>query len=70
MSWYLIVLFIILYIVMCCITAIILSRFAESSDPQWIALGMAWPAVLMCVPFVAVILLVAKIFDKYGYKEE
>ena len=70
MSWYLIVLFIILYIVMWCITAIALSRFAESSDPDWIVIGIAWPAVLVCVPFVAVILLVAEVVDKYGYKEE
>ena len=70
MSWYLIVLLIILYIVMWCITAIALSRLTKSSDPEWNLFGMVWPAVLMCVPFVAVILLVAEVVDKYGYKED
>ena len=70
MSWYLIILFIIFYIVMWSITAIALSRWTKSSDPGWNALGMVWPLVLAVVPFVAVILLVAEVVDKYGYKEE
>ena len=70
MSWYLIILFIILYIVIWSITAIALSRWTKSSDPGWNALGMVWPLVLMVIPFVVVILLVEKIVNKYGYKKE
>lgn len=70
MSWYLIVLLIILYIVMWSITAIALSRLTKSSDPGWNALGMVWPLVLMCIPFIAVILFVEIIVNKYGYKKE
>lgn len=70
MSWYLIVLLIILYIIMWCITAIALTRWSKNSEPGWIALGFVWPLVLTAIPFVAVILLVEKIVDIYGYKEE
>ena len=40
MSWYLVVLLIVFYIVMWCITAITLSRLTKNPDPEWIALGM------------------------------
>lgn len=71
MSWYLIVLLIIFYIVMWSITTIILTRLAKSSNSElWIPFGAIWPLVLMCVPLVAVILLVEEVVDKYGYKEE
>lgn len=70
MSWYLIVLLIIFYIVMWIITSIAFTRWTKSSDLGWCFLGMVWPLALVCVPFIAVILFVSKIVDKYGYKEE
>ncbi len=69
MSWYLIVLLIVFYIVMWIITTIAFTRWTKSSDPGWIVAGAVWPLVLMSVPFVAMFLFVAKIVDKYGYKE-
>lgn len=70
MSWYLIALLIVFYIVMWSITTVAFTRWAKNSDPGWVAVGTIWPLVLVCVPFVAVILIVDKIVDKYGYKEE
>ena len=70
MSWYLVVLLIVFYIMMWSITAIAFTRWAKNSDPEWILLGMVWPLVLICIPLLAVILIVDKIVDKYGYKEE
>ncbi len=66
MSWYLIVLLVIFYIAMWSITAIVVTRYVKSSEPEWIVLGLIWPIVLIFVPFV----IVEKIVDKYGYKEE
>lgn len=70
MSWYLIVLLIVLYIAMWIITAIDFTRWTKSSDTGWLMVGSVWPLTLMSIPLVAVILFVAKIVDKYGYKEE
>lgn len=67
MSWYLIVLLIVFYIVMWSITAIVLTRITKSSDPEiWTAFGVVWPLILMCVPFIAGFMFVNKIADKYG----
>ena len=63
MSWYWIVLLVIFYIVMWTITTIAFTRWAKNSDTGWIVVGAMWP-------FVAVPLFIAKIVDKYGYKEE
>lgn len=70
MSWYLIVLLIIFYIVMWIITTIAFTLWAKSTDPEWLLVGALWPLTLICIPFVAVILLISKIVDKYGYREE
>jgi len=67
MSWYWIVLLVIFYIVMWIITAIGFSRWAKNSDPGWIALGMVWPLVLVCIPIVC---LICVIVEKYAYKED
>ena len=70
MNWYLIVLLIVFYIAMWIITTIAFTRWAKNSDAEWLFVGALWPLSLMCVPFVAVILFVSKIVDKYSYKEE
>ena len=70
MSWYLIVLLVVFYIAMWIITAIALTRWSKNSDEGWTVLGMMWPLILICIPFIAGILLVSKIVDKYGYKEK
>ena len=70
MSWYLIVLLIIFYMVMWIITTIAFTRWAKNSDAGWLLIGAVWPLTLMSIPLVAVILFVDKIVDKYGYKEE
>ncbi len=70
MSWYLIVLLIIFYIVMWIITTIAFARWAKSSDSGWLIIGAIWPLTFICIPLVAVILFVDKIANKYGYKEK
>lgn len=74
MSWYvitlLVILSIIVYIVVWSLTTLALGRWAKNSDPGWIVAGMLWPIVLVCVPFVAAILFVEKIVEKYGYRGE
>ena len=70
MSWYLIILLIVFYIAMWIITTIAFTRWAKSSDAGWLVVGAVWPLTIMSIPFVAVILLVTKIVNKYGYKEE
>ena len=70
MSWYLIILLIIFYIVMWIITTVSFTRWAKNSNAGWLVAGAVWPLILIYVPFVAVIWFVAKIVDKYGYTEE
>ena len=70
MSWYLIVLLVVFYIAVWIITTIALTWLAKNSNTEWLIIGMLWPFVLVCIPFIAVIGLVDKIADKYGYKEE
>lgn len=70
MSWYLIVLFIVFYIVMWSVTSIAFTRWAKNSDAGWLVVGLGWPLILVCIPLLAVILFVSKIVDKYGYKDE
>lgn len=70
MSWYLIVLLIVSYIAMWIITTIAFTRWVKNSDAGWLVVGALWPLTLICIPFVAVILFVSKIVDKYGYREE
>lgn len=52
------------------ITTIAFTQWAKNSDAEWLFVGALWPLSLMCVPFVAVILFVSKIVNKYGYKEK
>ena len=70
MSWYLIVLLIIFYMVMWIITTIAFARWAKNSDAGWLIVGAVWPLTLTCIPLVAMILFVDKIIDNYNYKEE
>ena len=70
MSWYLIVLLIIFYIAMWIIITIAFTQWAKNSDAGWLVAGALWPLALICIPFVAVILFVSKIVDKYGYREK
>ena len=70
MSWYLIVLLIVFYIIMWIITAIAFSRWAKSSDDGYFVMGALWPLVAMCIPLAVVVLFVKEIVDKYGYKKE
>ena len=70
MSWYLIVLLIVFYIVMWIITTIAFTRLTKSSGEEWLVAGAIWPLTLVCIPLIVVTLFVAKIVDKYGYKEE
>ncbi len=70
MNWYLIVLLVVFYIMMWIITAIAFTRWAKNSDAKWLVAGAVWPLFLTYVPLAAIIWLVVKIVDKYGYKEE
>ncbi len=70
MSWYEIVLFVIFYIVMWIITAIVLSRWSNNTNPEWVYVGLVWPFILCACPLIFLINIVGEIVNKYGYKED
>ena len=70
MSWYWIVLLIILYCIIWIATSISLSRLAKNSDFGWTGIGMVWPLVIATIPLIILIFLVGKLVEVYGGKEE
>ena len=70
MRWYWIVLLVIFYIVMWTITSIIFSRVFETSDDETILVGLFWPLALLVTPIFIILIIVEKIVDIYGYKED
>lgn len=70
MSWYWILLLVIFYIVMWIITSIIFSRLFENSDEERMIVGFFWPFALLVSPFFILYIVVEKIVDIYGYKED
>lgn len=70
MSWYWIVLLVIFYIVMWTITSTIFSRVFENSDEERMLVGLFWPLALLISPIFIIYIIVEKIVDIYGYRED
>lgn len=71
MSWYWIVLIVIGYVLLSAVTGIILSRVAKCTDSMInVSFGLFWPLVVILLPIVMLIILLDKIVDRYGYKED
>ena len=71
MSWYWIVLIVIGYILLSAVACVVLSRTMKTTDNAIIVLfGMFWPLFIISLPIIILMILLNKIIDKYGYKEE
>ena len=72
MSWYMIILFIAIYIVIWITTSITLSRLwkNKNSIDDSVLFGMIWPIIIAVAPLIILIFAIMKIVEKFGYKED